>query len=99
MTQIHEKIEDLVTNHNRYYNYRCIRVGRFSDPIQTYLARMEERNPSANKHEQRFLQWLAGKVTLLDRALQYYSGELDGDTYKNWRDDAILSAANPSFRF
>jgi len=75
-TDIQKRIEDIITNGSGYHDSSYARAGRFEDPIQSHLGRMERRNPSANQHKQRFLQWLSGRISLLDRASEYHSDSL-----------------------
>jgi len=75
-TEIQQRIENAVTNGVGYHDSSYANVGRFQDPIQAHLGRMEEKNPSSNKIGQRFLQWVSGITALLDRALQYHSTKL-----------------------
>ena len=70
-TEIQKRIEAMATNGNGYHDFSYPIIGRFSDPIQAHLGRMEEKNPSTNSHKQRFLQWVSGITALLDRAFEY----------------------------
>jgi hypothetical protein len=74
-TPIQKIIENITTNGTGYHDGSYPQVGRFQDPIQANLGRMERKNPSPNRHKQRFLQIISGGAHLLDRALQYHSGK------------------------
>ncbi len=50
------------------------KVKRLEDPLQAHLRAMEERKPSANKHRRGLLENIAGRLSLIDRALQYKKG-------------------------
>ena len=76
-TEIQKRIEKAVTNGNGYHDSSYPIFGRFSDPLQANLKRMEQKNLSANEHPQRFLQWLSGRLALLDRAFAYHNGEIE----------------------
>ncbi len=55
-TDIQARIENAVTNGTGYHDRSYAKVGWLSDPVQAHLRRMEKKNPSANRHPQRFLR-------------------------------------------
>ena len=95
-TEIQQRIENAVSNGSGYHDSSYVKVGRFQDPIQAYLGRMEKKNPSLNDNRRRFLQWASGITALLDRALQYRSGELE--IYKHSGND-FNKYSEEDFRF
>lgn len=56
-----------------YLDYNSPKVKRLEDPIQAHFRMMEERNPSSNEHKQGFLKDIACRLSLVDRALQYWT--------------------------